>query len=77
MKKNKDQIKEIAYLVNEGLQNYIYVHNLIFKEAATLKSFLKNLFGKGVPMSELKNESNKLLPIWDSILENIETFKNS
>ena len=74
---NKNQIKEIAYFVNEGLNKYIYVHNHIFKEAATIKSVIKNLCKKGIPMSELTNEATKLLPIWDSILENIETFKNS
>lgn len=74
---NKDQIKEIAYLVNIGLKNYIHVHDHIFNEAATIKSFIKNLFGKGVLMSELKNEASKLEPLWDSILEKIDSFQKS
>ena len=71
------QIKEIAQTVHAGLRSYIFVHNKIFKESATIQSFIKNLFGRGTPMSELKNEAEKLIPIWDSILNNILNFRDS
>ncbi len=36
----RDQIKNLAFTVNEGLTVYITIHDRIFKEAATFKSFL-------------------------------------
>lgn len=74
---HQQEIKELAWAINDALTSYINVHNLIFNEAATFKSFLKNLFGRGVPMSDLLKESEQLLPLWNSIHEEIADFHRS
>jgi hypothetical protein len=61
----REQIKNIAYSVNDGLTAYITIHDKIFKEAATLKSFLKNIFGRAVPMSQLLQDAETLIP-WEA-----------
>jgi hypothetical protein len=45
----RDQIKNLAFMVNDGLSAYITVHDKIFKEAATFKGLMKNIFGCIVP----------------------------
>ncbi len=75
--KNKEQIKELAMAVDGGLTVYIAVHNAIFRESATFKSFVKNLFGRGVPMSKLLEDSERLLPLWEAIHEKTEFFQRS
>jgi hypothetical protein len=74
---NRDQIKDLAMTVNSGLTVYIAIHNAIFRDAATLKSFVKNLFGRGVPMSKLLEDSEGLLPLWDAIHQKMEAFRQS
>lgn len=74
---HRDQIKDLATTVNGGLTVYIAIHNAIFRDAATFKSFLKNLFGQGVPMSKLLEDSEGLLPFWDAIHQNMEVFRQS
>jgi len=71
----RDQIKDLATTVNGGLTVYIAIHNAIFRDAATFKSFLKNLFGQGVPMSKLLEDSEGLLPLWDTIHQKTEVFR--
>lgn len=61
--------------MNDGLTAYIAIHDKIFKEAATLKSFLRNIFGLGVPMSQLLQDAEALIPMWDGILEEINSFR--
>ncbi|MCB4792747.1 MAG: hypothetical protein LHV68_12805 [Elusimicrobia bacterium] len=73
----KEEIKDIAITVNNGLTVYIAIHNAIFRDAATFKSFLKNLFGWGVPMSKLLEDSERLLPLWDTIDQKVEVFRQS
>jgi hypothetical protein len=70
----RNQIRNLSLLVNDGLTAYITIHDKIFNEAATLKSVLKNILGRGVPMSQLLQEAESLIPIWNSITENIESF---
>jgi hypothetical protein len=72
-----DQIKELATIVNDGLKGYIAIHNTVFWETTTFKSFLKNLFGLGVPMSKLLEDSEGLLPLWDVIHQKMEVFRKS
>ena len=74
---HRDEIKGLAKTVNGGLTDYIAIHNAIFREAATFKSFLKNLFGMGVPMSKLLEDSEVLLPLWDAIHQKVEVFRQS
>ena len=76
MKNYRDQIKNLAFMVNDGLTAYIAIHDKIFKEAATLKSFLKNIFGLAVPMSQLLQDADTLIPIWNGIIEKIESFRH-
>ena len=71
------QIKELAMTVSNGLSSYIAVHDSIFQEAATFKSLLKNLFGRGVPMSKLLEDSERLLPQWEEIYRKVEVFRHS
>jgi len=73
----RDEIKDLAMTVNGGLTVYIAIHNAIFRDAATFKSFLKNLFGWGVPMSKLLEDSEGLLPLWDTIHQKMEVFRQS
>lgn len=75
MKNYRDQIKNLSFMVNDGLTAYIAVHDKIFKEAATLKSFLKNIFGLAVPISQLLQDAETLIPIWNGITEKIESFR--
>jgi hypothetical protein len=74
---HRDQIKELALAVNDALSAYIAVHDAIFREAATFKSFLKNLVGRGVPMSKLVEDSEGLVPLWDGIRQKIVAFHRS
>lgn len=74
MSKYRAQIKNIAYLANDGLTAYITIHDKIFKEAATLRSFIKNIFGRAVPMSQLLRDGETLIPLWNGITEKIASF---
>lgn len=74
---HRDEMKDLAMTVNDGLTVYIAVHNSIFRNAATFKSFLKNLFGWGEPMSKLLEDSEGLLPLWDSIHQKMEVFRQT
>ncbi|MBN1515272.1 hypothetical protein JXA32_01760 [Candidatus Sumerlaeota bacterium] len=73
----RNEIKDIALTVNDGLTAYIAVHNAIFRDSATFKSFLKNLTGRGVPMSKLLSDSEALLPLWDTIQQEVDVFRQS
>lgn len=70
----REQIKNLAYSVNDGLTIYITIHDKIFKEAATFKSFLKNIFGRAVPMSQLLQDAETVIPLWNGITEKIALF---
>lgn len=70
----KAQIKELALFVGNGLNVYVAVHDAIFRDSATLTSFFKNLLGLGVPMSKLLEKAENLVPLWDSIGAQVETF---
>lgn len=70
----REQIKNLAYLVSGGLTAYITIHDKIFKEAATFKSLLKNIFGHAVPMSQLLQDAESLIPLWNGITEKIILF---
>ena len=74
---HKDEIKDLAMTVNGGLTVYVAIHNAIFRDAATFKSFLKNLFGRGAPMSKLLEDSEGLMPLWDTIHQKMEVFRQS
>lgn len=74
---HRDEIKDLAMTVNDGLTVYIAIHNAIFRDAATFKSFMKNLFGWGVPMSKLLEDSEGLLPLWETIHQKMEVFRQS
>lgn len=67
-----DEIRELAITVGNGLSTYIAVHDRIFQDASTLKSVLKNLLGRGVPMSKLLKEAEALLPFWTSTRARIQ-----
>lgn len=73
----KKQLKELSFIVNDELSNYIKVHDKIHYESETFKSTLKNLFGFGIPMVELLKEAETLVPAWESINERINEFKVS
>lgn len=73
--RNRDEIRRLALAVGEGLTAYIEVHNRIFKESATFKSMVKNLFGRGVPMAKLLEDSERLVPMWAAIQERLEAFR--
>lgn len=72
---NSFELINLAKTVNIGLTNYINVHNLIFKESATFKSLIKNIFGKGISAEQLLNYSENLLPEWNEIFEKLEKYK--
>ena len=60
--------------MNDGLSAYITIHDKIFKEAATFKSFLQNICGRAVPMSQLLQDAEPLIPLWNGITEKIVSF---
>ena len=62
-------------LVGDGLSVYIAVHDAIFRDAASLTSLFKNLLGRGVPMGELLERAESLVPMWDRIGAKVETFR--
>ncbi len=70
----REQIKNLAYSVNDGLTAYITIHDKIFKESATFKSFLKNIFGRAVPTSQLFQDAETLISLWNGITERIASF---
>lgn len=74
---HKQEIRNLALDVGEGLTAYIDVHNRIFEEGSTLKSVVKNVFGRGTPMLELLRESERLLPVWSAIRERVADFRQS
>lgn len=76
MNNYREQIKDLAFTVNDGLTEYITVHNIILKEGGTFRSFLKNLIGRAVPMSELLEDAEKLVLLWNVITEKISSFKH-
>ena len=71
------EIKELALAASDALTIYIFIHNAIFREAATFKSLLKNLVGRGVPMSKLLEDAERLPQLWDVIHERILDFRRS
>src|SRR5215218_8207776 len=71
----QEHLRDLAMTVSEGLSAYIAVHNVIFEEAATAKSLLKNLSGSGVPMSKLLEDSEALVPLWNGIVDEMEEFE--
>lgn len=72
---NSIELINLAKRVNIWLMNYINVHNLIFKESATFKSLIKNIFGKGISEEQLLNYSENLLPELNEIFEKLEKYK--
>jgi hypothetical protein len=74
---HRDQIKDLAMTVNGGLTAYIAIHDAIFEEAATVKSFLRKLSGRAVPISKLLEDSERLVPLWEAIYQEIDAFRHS
>lgn len=73
----RDEIRQPALVIGQGLTQYIEIHDKIFQNAATFKSVVKNLFGRGVPMSRLLQESERLVPMWAAINEQLELFRRT
>lgn len=69
------ELINLAKKAHIGLTNYINVRNLIFKESATFKSLIKNIFGKGISGEQLLNYSENLVPEWNEIFEELEKYK--
>jgi hypothetical protein len=74
---NRDNIKRLAQSVGAELAAYIDVHNRIFKQASTLTSVFKNLFGRGVPMEQLLADTERLLPSVASVRAEVSAFRES
>ena len=74
---NKRILRELSVMVNNGLTTYITVHNKIHKEAETFWSSIKNLLGFGIPLVDLLNLAESLLPLWNVILRELNAFKLS
>ncbi len=73
MSTNRDQIRELARSVGHGLNAYIQIHGAIFRDASSLKSVLKNLFGHGVPMSRFLADAEGLMPLWNTMRNRLES----
>ena len=71
---HRQQIQDLAHTVGRGLTAYIDVHDRIFKEASTLTSVVVNIFGRGVPMSQLLHEAERLQPLWGHIRRQLDEF---
>jgi hypothetical protein len=74
---HREQIQDLAHTVGRGLTAYIEVHNKIHEEASTLKSVVKNIFGRATPMSELLHEAERMQPLWRSIRQQLEEFRTA
>ena len=74
---HRDLIVNLEIFVNDALGAYIEIHNVIFRDAYTHWSFLKNVFGRGVPMARLLAESERLLPLWDDVYDQTVTLRQS
>lgn len=65
----------LGWMVSDGLDLYIAVHNKIFAEAQTLKSVFKTLLGRGASMGSLLEDAERLGPIWNTIALEVEAFR--
>ena len=75
MSQYRQQLLELSYATSQGVQAYANVHGYIDKEGASAKSALKNLFGRGVPMSELLAAAESLVPVWTDIESAVLSFE--
>ena len=74
---HREQLQDLAHTIGRGLTAYIDVHNRTFEEASTLKSVVRNIFGRGTPMSQLLREAERLQPLWGSIRQQLEEFRRA
>src|SRR5207245_87952 len=74
---HRAEIQELAMNVGQGLTAYVAVHDAIFRNAATLKSLVKNLVGRGVPISKLVADAEALLPFWVTMQDRLEGFREA
>lgn len=74
---HRDQVRELARSVGTGLNAYIEVHDAIFRDAQTFGSVLRNLFGRGVPMSKLLADAEGLLPFWSTMHQRLQDFRQA
>lgn len=74
MSQYRNQLGALGYSVSQGIQAYAGVHKYIEQEGASAKSAFKNLFGKGVSMSQLLEAAESLVPIWAEIQNNVLSF---
>lgn len=68
-------LKELARHVGNGLTLYTDVDSRIGREIGTPKGALKHLFGFGMSYRELRKLAEDLVPIWDKIGTDVETFR--
>lgn len=76
MSQYRDQLGALGYSVSQGIQAYAGVHKYIEQEGASAKGAFKNLFGKGVSMSQLLEAAESLVPIWAEIQSNVLSFES-
>lgn len=76
MSQYRNQLGALGYSVSQGIQAYAGVHKYIEQEGASAKSAFKNLFGKGVSMSQLLEAAESLVPIWAEIQNNVLSFES-
>ena len=69
------RIHRLAYEVAASLDQYVSAHDFIFKESATIISFLKNLFGRGVQMEDLLSMVQPLKHDWERLLKEVHALK--
>lgn len=74
MSEHLDDLKMVAFHVHQGIQKYAATYQRITKEGASAKSVMKNLFGRGVPMSELLSDAEGLVPVWSSLDNELRYF---
>ena len=67
----KAKIKLAALVVNSKLEKYVKLHDLIFKQQATLVSFIRNLLGYPPPFKQFLEESLNLKKEWESAIQGI------
>jgi DNA repair exonuclease SbcCD ATPase subunit len=67
----------MALSVDSELTAYINLHDELLQSQATFASFIKNLFGKRIPYSELVRKVREIEQKWKSLLQTLTTFKES
>jgi hypothetical protein len=70
----RNQLERLAFAVHEAVLAYAAVHQYITQHGATFKSVIKKIVGRGIPLSQLLEAAEALIPIWEDVSERASNF---